>query len=107
DNLAGCALYQQTVSALQVVLKLAKDGLLPGRVEDEVPSARLCRNDAMKFGRSVALGNFDGRNHVVADDGRSVGSNHASPVIDHDQCRVDADRGKHGGKERGLVLAIA
>src|ERR1700753_2666182 len=50
NNLAVTALDQDAVPALEVVLKLAKSGLLPGWIEDEVLTPRFCGDDAAKFG---------------------------------------------------------
>ena len=44
------ALHENAVATLEIVLKLAEGGLVPGGIEDEVLAAGLCGDDAAKLG---------------------------------------------------------
>ena len=67
----------------------------------------LCGDDAAQFGRVVAFGDFDGGDHVIADDGGRVGIDDAAAGVDHDESAVNADGGEHGGEQGGFVFAVA
>src|SRR6185312_5422464 len=107
NNLTLVAFEEQTIAALETVFELAEGSLLPCRIEDEIAAAILCRDDAMKFGRGVARGDFDGGDHMIADDRGRVGSDDAAASIDHHERGVNADTREHGGEQSCLILAVA
>src|SRR5205823_4554205 len=73
DHLAFRAFHQHSVAGLKIVFQLAEGCFFPSRVKDEVLASGLCRDKAAEFRRTVAFGNFDGGDHMIADDRRRLG----------------------------------
>src|SRR5260370_27638249 len=95
DDLTVWAVHQDAVAALKVVLQLTEGGFLPSRIEDEVLTTGFRSDDAAELRRVVAFGNFNRRNHVIADDRVRIGIYTADQIVMPNELHTSADRQEH------------
>ena len=98
---------RSAVAALLVRGQIADGRAFVGGIEDEVALAVFGFDDGLEARVLDIGGNFDGGDHVVAEEGWIIGIDDAAAVVHGHVVGMDAGHLEHGDEQGGLVFAVA